>query len=215
MSNEYICVEPSTAERWANLGIATIIQAAEPDVPEAVEITPDVPAPVETPDTADPVTTDDAPAVIDSVEEPYVANMMFVQIANSGTIVEHDEGIYTLVLHEVSPQAIYFSDDPSRTTGHMATDEFVNLWNGDELNFATTPHAAITTLNADEGVLIVELLNPSYDAETMTLEYVVQVVLDDVSEGLSHYTDVTDTIIPESLENIAVFIDASVVYNNN
>ena len=56
-------------------------------------------------------------------EQLETEESMFVQTARGMT----SDG-KTLTLEGVTPSTLYFSDRPQRIVGHMATDDFVDLW---------------------------------------------------------------------------------------
>src|SRR5436305_8249155 len=83
---------------------------------------------------------------------------MFVQIADSGSLVPKDAsaGTYVLTLNGIAPQTIYFSDRPLRVAGHVTTDSFLKGLGFSDKN---PPNAAIVVDYAaeDEDTIIVEL----------------------------------------------------------
>ena len=57
------------------------------------------------------------------IEQLEAEQSMFVQTAQGMT----SDG-KTLTLEGVTPSTLYFSDRPQRIVGHMATNDFVDLW---------------------------------------------------------------------------------------
>jgi len=134
-------------------------------------------------------------------------SLLHVQTAESGTLLNQDDKLGP-TLNEVSPITVYFSDRPNRITGSESTQDIVEKWsNSFQID---PPNAAIDILNGDDeqDVLIVELMNPVYNANTTSLQYDV-IVLKEFSDGLAHYTDDSDDSIPESFGAVALFIDST------
>ena len=126
---------------------------------------------------------------------------LYVQTAHSGTLsAQQADGRRILKLNNVSPTTVYFSDRPSRITGHESTAEFIAEWNSGEDSFEVNPpNAALDVVENDsQSIAIVELMKAKYDASTRVLEYEV-VILDDKTDGN----------IPESFDEAALFIDST------
>ncbi|MEM9336635.1 MAG: hypothetical protein AAGA35_02165 [Patescibacteria group bacterium] len=132
------------------------------------------------------------------VAEP---TLLYVQTAGSGSLVlEGETG--TLTLNNTAPDTVYFSDRPAREVGRETTADFIGDWSLGEGSFAETPPNAaldIIDINGDQHVLIVELLNPDYNANTDTLTYEV-IMLDAGSADDSLYS---------SFDTAALFIDST------
>ena len=139
--------------------------------------------------------TQDAPATPDPLSED--ASFLFVQSAASGTFaanpgagtpaangapVAGGGADYLLTLEGHTGNTVYFSDRPERIFGESPTQRFL-----DGLGFAPSnpPNAALVTNDADgnEDILVVELLNPSYDADAGSITYGVN-ILSDYEGGL-------------------------------
>lgn len=134
--------------------------------------------------------------------------LLFVQTANSGTFIQKD-GRNILTLVEISPTTVWFSDRPHRITGHEATDLFIAKWAEGENSFEENPpNAAIDILDGTENsdVIIVELYNPVYSPESETLQYDV-IILEEATQGLTHYSKDMDSTIPDIFSKVALFID--------
>lgn len=138
------------------------------------------------------------------------ASMLFVQTAGSGTFQEKD-GKKILTFVDVSPTTVYFSDRPDRITGFMQTDLFVAVWGEGEDSFADDPpNAALELLDWDDQpvVFIIELLNVTYNPEEEILQYEVK-ILEEGTEGLSHYNKYNEFKIPATFEDSVLFIDSA------
>ena len=135
-------------------------------------------------------------------------SLLFLQTASSGTFTE-ENGKKILTLNDISSSTVWFSDRPQRITGHYSTDEFVLHWNQDKDSFADDPpNAALEILSGVEesDVFILELSNPIYDSTLQTLQYEI-ILLEEGTEGLSHYTKDADVSLLENFGVVALFID--------
>jgi hypothetical protein len=72
------------------------------------------------------------------VKELEDISALFVQTAHRA---EHSDG--RIVLRNVSPSTLYFSDRPQRVVGHLHTSEFVGIWDEGENSFAEDPPNAV------------------------------------------------------------------------
>lgn len=136
-----------------------------------------------------------------------VADFLFVQVASSATWAPKPgaDGIFVLTLAHQDGQTIFFSDRPERIVGSAPTQTVL-----DGLGFtpADPPNAAIV---AGEEVLVVELINPVYDATSGTLTYDAA-LLDpgDASSGIQHLAQQqTDQELPQDLGPTSLFIDSA------
>ena len=126
---------------------------------------------------------------------------LYVQTAHSGTLSpEQADGRRILKLNNVSPTTVYFSDRPSRITGHESTAEFIAQWSDGADSFASNPpNAALDIIGEhSQSIAIVELLSAKYDLQNKTLEYEV-IILDNETDGM----------LPQSFDEVALFIDAA------
>ncbi|WP_137392435.1 hypothetical protein [Rhodoligotrophos defluvii] len=100
------------------------------------------------------------------VEMP-AANWLFVQTADSFT----SDG-KTLTLKGINPQTLMFSDRPERMTGDASTAKFVEFWNKGKDSFEKDPpNASISTgVDGKTDIVIVELLNPRLEGDTLTYD---------------------------------------------
>ncbi|WP_342641653.1 hypothetical protein [Rhodoligotrophos ferricapiens] len=102
-----------------------------------------------------------------NVVEMPAANWLFVQSADSFS----SDG-KTLTLKGVSPQTIMFSDRPERMTGDALTAKFVEFWDKGKDSFQKDPpNASISTVvDGKNDIIVVELLNPRLDGDTLTYD---------------------------------------------
>ena len=141
------------------------------------------------------------PGVVDD------AAFLFVQTFSGGTFAPGAEaGTYVLTLGHATAQTVYFSDRPQRIVGTVPTQQFL-----ESLGFtpANPPNAALVAqIDGGEDVLVVELLNPTYDAARATLTYDVRVLENYQEEGLAHLAQrQQDTEPPASFGAASLFID--------
>ena len=125
------------------------------------------------------------------------ASFLFVQSATSGTFAANPDAgpastdgtptpgggaDYLLTLEGHTGNTVYFSDRPERIFGEAPTDQFLA-----GLGFSpdNPPNAALVTNDAEgnEDILVVELLNPVYDADAGSVTYGVN-LLSDYEGGL-------------------------------
>jgi len=125
---------------------------------------------------------------------------LFVQEAESGTLVEEESGDYTLTLHDVSESTVVFSDRPVRDAFTMTTAEFVESFN---VAFAgDPPNAALSFELATAGapsVAVFTIDHPVYNEDAGTLSYRVMDI------GLSVEGPAE---LPASFGAASLFIDA-------
>ena len=76
-------------------------------------------------------------------EQEEIIQELFVQTAHGA---EHADG--RLVLRNVAPATLFFSDRPQRIVGHLSTEEFVETWGEGEDSFAEVPPNAVLSFVA-------------------------------------------------------------------
>src|SRR5918993_5480336 len=76
-------------------------------------------------------------------EQEEIIQELFVQTAHGA---EHADG--RLVLRNVAPATLFFSDRPQRIVGHLSTEEFVETWGDGEDSFAEVPPNAVLSFLA-------------------------------------------------------------------
>lgn len=123
------------------------------------------------------------------VKELEEISALFVQTAHSVDAV--DGGI---VLRNVTPSTIYFSDRPQRVVGHLDTAEFVGYWDDGEDSFANDPpNAVLAFVGEGDDVpqeLVVTISNPELKGT-----------------NLRYSTTVLDGVVPEHGGACTLFID--------
>jgi hypothetical protein len=109
---------------------------------------------------------------------------MFVQTFGAGSIDAATDGVEMLLLvaDHVAGQTLYFSDRPERIVGMVPTEKLIGV-EGENSGIGFTPenppNAALVL--PDNKILVVELIDPSYDPATGQIRYQLR-VLDDVSQ---------------------------------
>ena len=133
-------------------------------------------------------------------------SLLYVQTASSGSF-EPLPGTnkYRLLLTDVSPRVVYFSDRPNRIAGQVSTAEFL-----DKIGFGgpLDPNAAIEISEGtpDSDLVIAALSKPVYDAHARTLSYEID-VLETPRKGLAVYSERMDRRLPMRFGAVALFID--------
>jgi hypothetical protein len=123
-------------------------------------------------------------------EQLETEESMFVQTAEG---VDSDGS--TLTLRGITPSTLYFSDRPQRVVGHMATNDFVDLWAIGDNSFETDPPNAVLSFlesgaNVPDDAVIV-LKEPNLDGKG----------------DLSYSIDVLDGAVPTHTGPVTLFID--------
>ncbi len=149
------------------------------------------------------------------------ASFLFVQSATSGTFAANPDAgpastggtptpgggaDYLLTLEGHAGNTVYFSDRPERIFGEAPTDQFL-----EGLHFSpdNPPNAALVTNdeNGDEDILVVELLNPTYDHGSGMVTYGVN-LLSDYEGGLDFVASrQQDEDLAPSFGTASLFID--------
>jgi hypothetical protein len=133
---------------------------------------------------------------------------MFVQTAQAGAFVPKpgEDDVYQVVLYGATAQTVYFSDRPHRIVGSVSTADFLA---GLGFSPENPPNAAIVaqTEGGGEDVIVVELLNPVWDAFNQTLTYDVIVLEDYTGDGFGDMVQQADPQLPEAFGHTSLFID--------
>jgi hypothetical protein len=108
--------------------------------------------------------------------------------------VGSEDGVYQLVLQGATAQTISFSDRPHRIVGSISTAGFLA-----SLGFSgeNPPNAAI----------VVELLNPSWDAASQTLACDVIVLGESTQDGFGDLARQAEPELPEGFGHACLFVD--------
>ena len=123
------------------------------------------------------------------IEQLEAEQSMFVQTAHGMA----SDG-KTLTLEGVTPSTLYFSDRPQRVVGHMATSDFVDLWDEGDNSFEEDPPNAVLAF-----------LEPGDDAPE---DAVVVIQRPRLENGQLSYTIQTlDGTLPAQAGPVTLFID--------
>jgi hypothetical protein len=126
--------------------------------------------------------------------------------AADGTPTAGGGASYLLTLEGHSGQTIYFSDRPDRIVGAMPTGEFLE---GLGFTPANPPNAALVgEFEAGDGIVVLTLTDPVYDAETDTLTYGAELLEGFAGENLASVTQQqVEARLPAEFGAAALFID--------
>lgn len=134
---------------------------------------------------------------------------LFVQTFAEGTWAakEGEDGTVMVTLSGVTAQTVFFSDRPERQVGIAQTQIFL-----DGLGFTpdNPPNAAIVAEldGGEQDVLVLELLDPVYDAAASTLTYDANVLENFSDTSFSSLALISDDqSIPSSFGAGSLFID--------
>ena len=123
------------------------------------------------------------------IEELEAEQSMFVQTAQSIT----SDGA-TLTLTGVTPSTLYFSDRPQRVVGHMATSDFVDLWDEGANSFKDDPPNAVLAF-----------LQPGDDVPEDAVVVIREPRLED--GRLSYSIEALEGAVPAQAGPVTLFID--------
>jgi hypothetical protein len=160
--------------------------------------------------------------------EPTKTSFLFVQSFGAGSIATGDDGKLILTADHLAGQTIYFSDRPERIAGMVSTETFLGTGSATPtenegasatpeggINFtpADPPNAALvfagTEGDDDPGnVLVVELIDPTYDPTTGQATYEIKVLDDDTAVDMRFVSEpVSDAHAIRSFDSASLFID--------
>jgi hypothetical protein len=99
-----------------------------------------------------------------------------------------------IVLKNVSPSTLYFSDRPQRVVGHLHTSEFVGIWDDGENSFAEDPPNAVLAFVAQ--------------GDSVPSDVIVEIE-DPILTGtdLSYAANVLEGTLPTRADACTLFID--------
>ncbi|TQM62864.1 hypothetical protein [Humibacillus xanthopallidus] len=122
-------------------------------------------------------------------DELDAENALFVQTATATSSVDG-----RLTLTGITPSTLYFADRPERATGHLSTQDFVNLWAvGDNSFESDPPNAVLAFLKSPE------------DAPQDAVVVLRSPVLED--GALRYSIEVLEGTVPETTGPVTLFID--------
>ena len=173
--------------------------------------------------------TPGAPAASPEAETDH-PSFLFVQSFGAGSISSGDNGHLTLTADHLTGQTIFFSDRPERIVGTVPTEDFLGLdrapsasstpGSGDAtpeggIGFtpANPPNAALvfdSAAGSDEpsDVVVVELINPTYDRATGQATYEITVLADETAIDLTFESEpIAAAAAIRSFEGASLFID--------
>lgn len=163
--------------------------------------------------------------------ETEKVSFLFVQSFGAGSIATGDDGKLTLTADHLTGQTVYFSDRPERIVGTVNTERFLGLDRAasasatpgaasatpgaDGIGFspADPPNAALvfnSAAGSDEpgDVLVVELINPTYDPASGHATYELNVLADENVVDMTLVSEpVTSADAIRSFDGASLFID--------
>lgn len=129
---------------------------------------------------------------------PNKINLLVLQQASTATAVSTQAHCYDLTLSGLTPQVLYFADQPSHLVGQMHTPDLVTLWKADKAVHNAGMHAHYLRNGTDTILSIVMTLSkPQYDASKNTLCYAA-CINDPQQQKVS---------LPAKLSTVTLFID--------
>ena len=142
-------------------------------------------------------------------------SILLVQDADSGSLVDNQDGTYTLALAGVPP--VIFYDGSGSYVTQISMEEFVSIWDYHEGNNFNSdpPNAALEILGADpsQDVITLEIMDAAYDAQAETLNCSVT-LLEFAGGNLSEFDSRSDVLTgtPENFEDVVFFVDLAGYY---
>lgn len=137
---------------------------------------------------------------------------LYSQNSSSGELEDLGDGRHRLVMRDVNPRTIQFSDRPDRLVEIIDTSRLVQNWdllfndsNGGAPNAVLVEHERDGT--TDSLVLVLE--NPVYDMANRTLSYEVVILADELHpERLTKKVGQTHKQPPVAMRDLSLFIDS-------
>ena len=131
-------------------------------------------------------------------------SLLFVQEAQSGSLVPAVNGTWTLTLDGIVPYTLYFSDRPDRIAGFVTTDMFIS-----NFTWSVPPNAAITIPGgaAGQDTMMVTLSNPQYDLQAKRLVYTAALLDDYKGDKLKELNAKAGRTLPATFGRASIFID--------
>lgn len=125
----------------------------------------------------------------------YIPGLLFVQSILKGSF-EKD----LLILEQNSPLLLFFSERPTRISGHLTATAFIDIWDKGKDSFNDDPPNAALSILTDEGVTnaVVELFSPELMGAVFTYEI-----------------KIISGTIPQRFEAASLFIDPFPTSMNN
>lgn len=131
----------------------------------------------------------------------------FTQTARYATLEKHSDkpDWYSLVLHDIQPETLWFSDRPLRHSGVISIHDFIKQWDQGAMSFAAVnPNANLVAVIDKEGIRtqtqgVFVLSEPQYDEATRNLSYKV----------FSLHKPFHEAFKSGQLHHVALFIDSS------
>jgi hypothetical protein len=122
--------------------------------------------------------------------DPDRIDALFIQ--NGASFSAHGGEI---TLHDVADATVYFSNNPRREAGHMASGRFLELWNDDAASFAVAPPQAVLSFLDQPAEALADIVLMLHEPRLHGHE-------------LTYRVDVVDGSLPDTGGPCSLFIDA-------
>lgn len=150
--------------------------------------------------------------LVDDDDTPALAtgeiSWLYSQTADGAELDDLGDGAYRLILRDVDPHTIQFSDRPDRLVEVIDTARLVHNW--DTLFADSAPNAVLVEHEPSGGTdsLVVVLTDPMYDIAARTLSYAVEILADELHpERLTALVDHHQRP-PVAMRAVSLFIDS-------
>jgi hypothetical protein len=125
-------------------------------------------------------------------------SFFILQQATHATAINREDNCYDLTLSGLTPEILYFADQPSQLVGKMSTHELMSLWKAEKVMHNTSIHAHYDIKGIDKTLnFVVALAKPQYNAANDTLQYTA-CINDQKAQKIT---------LPKHLSTLTLFID--------
>lgn len=144
-----------------------------------------------------------------STSAPEDINVVLTHTAGGGAFADLGGGTARLTLHGVGASTGYSAEQPVPASGVTSTKAVLDEYEWDPAN-PPTAAVAVTdaTATSNQNVILVSLMNPSYDKTLATLSFDVQLATNYRGQNLARYVADADSSLPPSFGQTTVVIDS-------
>lgn len=138
-------------------------------------------------------------------------SLLFVQDARHGSLrtAGGDPDAFVLTLRDVPGSMLWFTDRPERRSGHLTTQEALDLLDFSGEKGPPNAVLSIADANPGENMIALTLSDAEYDADTATARYEATRLPDVSATGLASYSSQLDDSVPRRFDQAALFIDST------
>lgn len=144
---------------------------------------------------------------VDALEHGQVS-WLYSQTSEGGELDDLGDGTYRLIMRDVDPYTIQFSDRPDRLVEIIDTGHLVDRW--EELFADSAPNAVLVEHEPDGATdsVVVVLTDPEYDPAAGELAYVVTILADE--QHPDRVSDLGHAYVqpPATMRTVSLFIDS-------